>query len=96
MYLVDMNFINMALITPELTEQHRSYLANEYKRNNMMFGGRKEPRTGGIIISNHQTKDELRLLLESDPFVQSGAVKYSITEFTPVMASEQYYHLLNN
>ena len=55
-----------------------------------MFGGRKVPRTGGILISQHASEEALRLVLESDPFVSSGAVTYSITEFIPVMASKEY------
>lgn len=94
MFLVDMKFTNMDIVTPELTQQHRQYLADEYKKNKMLFGGRKEPRTGGLIVSNHQTKAELQQVLDSDPFISSGAADYSITEFIPVMASEQYAHLL--
>lgn len=94
MFLVDMNFNDMSKITPELTDLHRNYLAKEYKANNLMFGGRKEPRTGGIIISKHSNKGELVSLLESDPFVQAGAASYFITEFIPVMASEAYEAVL--
>jgi uncharacterized protein YciI len=46
MYLVDMSIIDMTKITPELTDQHKSYLQKEYKSNKLMFGGRKVPRNG--------------------------------------------------
>ena len=90
MYLVDMSFTDMAKITPELTNKHKSYLEKEYKSNKLMFGGRKVPRTGGILISQHANEHELKQVLNSDPFVKSGAVSYSITEFIPVMASKAY------
>lgn len=94
MFLVDMNFTDVEKITAELTQQHRDYLVKEYENNKLMFGGRKEPRTGGIIISLHNEEQELREMLDSDPFVCQGLVNYSITKFTPVMASEQYTELL--
>jgi len=94
MYLVDMSFTDMAKITPELTEKHKSYLEQEYKSNKLMFGGRKVPRTGGILISQHVNERELEQVLNSDPFVKSGAVTYSITEFIPVMASKAYENIL--
>ena len=90
MYLVDMTFIDMAKITPELTNKHKNYLEQEYKSNKLVFGGRKVPRTGGILISHHANESELEQVLDSDPFVTSGAVTYSITEFIPVMASKAY------
>jgi len=94
MYLVDMTFIDMAKITPELTDKHKKYLEEEYKSNKLMFGGRKVPRTGGILISQHESERELEQILNSDPFVQSGAVTYSITEFIPVMASKAYENIV--
>jgi uncharacterized protein YciI len=94
MYLVDMNFTDMTKITPELTDQHKNYLTQEYKSNKLMFGGRKVPRTGGILISQHESESELKQVLNSDPFVKSGAVTYSITEFIPVMASKAYENIV--
>lgn len=94
MFLVDMSFTDIEKITPELTDQHRSYLEQEYKSNKLMFGGRKVPRTGGIIISQHASENELKQVLNSDPFVKSGAVTYSITEFIPVMAAKAYEHIV--
>ncbi|OCQ23195.1 hypothetical protein A7985_04410 [Pseudoalteromonas luteoviolacea] len=94
MFLVDMSFINMDVVTPELTGQHKRYLERAYQANKLMFGGGKVPRTGGLLISMHETKEELIKLLNADPFVQNSAVSFTITEFTPVMASKDYAHLI--
>lgn len=94
MFLVDMQFTDLEKITPELTDAHRAYLAAQYQNNQLMFGGRKVPRTGGILLSLHQDKAELVAMLEADPFKQSGAVSYSITEFVPVMAAPNYAEML--
>ncbi|MCV2885857.1 YciI family protein [Aestuariibacter sp. AA17] len=90
MFLVDMSFTDMEKITPALTDAHRQYLRTQYESSQLLFGGRKEPRTGGMLISAHSSKQELLGMLSSDPFIKSGAVSYSITEFTPVMASQKY------
>ena len=94
MFLVDMQFTDLEKITPELTDAHRAYLAAQYQNNQLMFGGRKVPRTGGILLSLHQDKAELVAMLAADPFMQSGAVSYSITEFVPVMAAPNYAEVL--
>ncbi|WP_196138744.1 YciI family protein [Aliikangiella sp. G2MR2-5] len=94
MFLVDMIFTDVEKITPELTTQHKSYLEEEYKSNKLMFGGRKVPRTGGILISMHSSEQELVQVLKSDPFIKSGVASYSITEFVPVMASKDYSNIV--
>ncbi|MGX5202815.1 YciI family protein [Aliikangiella sp. IMCC44632] len=94
MFLVDMSFTNMEKITPELTNLHKRYLEQEYSSNKLMFGGRKVPRTGGILISMHANKNELVEVLDSDPFIKNGAASYSITEFTPIMACKDYSHIV--
>jgi len=94
MYLVNIDFIDIEQITDELTEQHRAYLAKEYEKGTLAFGGRKVPRTGGILISNHSSLRALESLIKQDPFVTSGVVDYTITEFEPVMASQDFHHVL--
>lgn len=96
MFLVDMTFDAIEKITPDLTAQHRQYLEQQYQSNQLMFGGRKVPRTGGILISLHPSKEELTRVLNLDPFIQSGAVSYTITEFIPVMAAHAYMHLVDH
>lgn len=95
MYLVDMHFTHIEKITPELTHAHRSYLEKAYQSGNLLFGGRKEPRTGGILLSRHNSLAALQQLLDSDPFIQKGVATYSVTEFSPVMASPEYSSLLS-
>ncbi|MCO1335410.1 YciI family protein [Microbulbifer sp. OS29] len=94
MFLVDLHFTDMEKLTPELTAEHRGYLEGEYRSGSLLFGGRKAPRTGGIIISRHSCEQALRRLLDEDPFVKNGISTYSITEFVPVVASEKFSDLL--
>ncbi|MFC0119075.1 YciI family protein [Pseudoalteromonas xiamenensis] len=94
MFFVDMTFTDVEQITPELTERHRAYLGKQYESGKLMFGGRKVPRSGGILISQHESKEDLTEILNADPFIQSGLVTYTITEFVPVMASQAYEHLV--
>jgi uncharacterized protein YciI len=96
MFIVDMTFIDVNQITVELTGQHRAYLKSQYDSGVLMFGGRKVPRTGGILVSLHQDKNELIQMLSADPLIQSGLVKYTTTEIMPVMASADYQQLLND
>ena len=94
MYLIDMHFHAPGAITPELSARHRDHLAAEYATGDLIFGGRKIPRTGGLIFSRHDSLDQVRRLMESDPLVLADLATFTVTEFETVMATEAYSDLL--
>tara|TARA_B100000586_G_C19712055_1_gene262012 strand:- start:55 stop:345 length:291 start_codon:yes stop_codon:yes gene_type:complete len=71
-------------------DSHVAYLKQEYDNGNFIASGRKNPRTGGIILSNVKTEDDLKSILKKDPFYQKGLAKYDITEFIPTMVAEGF------
>ena len=50
--------------------------------------GRKVPRTGGIILSSINSKNELDAILKRDPFRINGIAEYDTTEFIPTMTAK--------
>jgi uncharacterized protein YciI len=71
-------------------DAHVAYLKQEYAKGNFIASGRKSPRTGGVILSNVKTKNDLETILEKDPFFQADIAEYEITEFIPSMVAEGY------
>lgn len=71
-------------------DAHVTYLKQEYAKGNFIASGRKVPRTGGVILSNVKTKNELEVILAKDPFFQKGIAEYDITEFIPSMVAGGY------
>jgi uncharacterized protein YciI len=74
-------------------DAHVAYLKQEYGKGNFIASGRKIPRTGGVILSNVKTKNELEVILAKDPFYQKGIAEYDITEFIPSMVAEGFENL---
>ena len=62
---------------------HRQFLDRYYQAGVFLFSGRKEPRTGGIIIAQAAGRDEVERIISEDPFRQAGIADYAITEFIP-------------
>lgn len=69
----------------EHLDAHRRFLEECYQQQKFIVSGRKEPRTGGIIIASTKTKNELLSLLENDPFKKNNIAHYEIIEFFPTM-----------
>lgn len=76
--------------------EHVEFLKNAYAKGFFLASGRKDPRTGGIILACANTKAEISALIASDPFYVHNIATYEITEFIPSMTSPKLAFLLNH
>lgn len=63
--------------------EHRTFLDNGYRENYFVASGPKNPRTGGIIISQLKNRQQLEDILKQDPFRIHDVADYKIIEFSP-------------
>ena len=68
---------------------HVEYLKKQYEAGNFIASGRKVPRTGGVILSNMDSKEGLEKVLSQDPFNINDVADYEIIEFVPTMTSKE-------
>ncbi|WP_374337937.1 YciI family protein [Leeia sp.] len=85
MFLIDMTFVKPLDEVDRHVQAHRDYLAGLYAQGLFLLGGRKQPRSGGIILSRQQHLDEVKAVFDADPLVQAGVATYTVTAFEPVM-----------
>lgn len=64
-------------------EAHRTYLEINYNSGSFIASGRQEPRIGGIILCRADNKEDVLLLIQSDPFYTNEVAKYDIIQFEP-------------
>ncbi|GET24521.1 YciI family protein [Prolixibacter sp. NT017] len=69
--------------------EHVEFLKEQYEAGNFIASGRKVPRTGGVILSNMDSKEELEKILSQDPFHINDVADYEIVEFVPTMTSKE-------
>ncbi|MFZ4116394.1 MAG: YciI family protein [Chthoniobacterales bacterium] len=67
-------------IEKHLTE-HRAWLDQGYKNDFFLLSGPMNPRTGGVIISQLENREQLEALLKQDPFSVQGLVDHNVIEF---------------
>ena len=95
MYIVSINY------TCELTEiennltAHIAYLDHYYSAEKFIASGRKNPRTGGVILASTDSRDELDRILEEDPFKFNNLADYDVIEFIPSKAIPEVDFILN-
>jgi uncharacterized protein YciI len=66
---------------------HRRFLSSHYAAGVFLLSGRKEPRDGGVILAQTESRQALEAVLAQDPFRVHGVASYQIVEFTPTMAA---------
>lgn len=73
---------------------HNQYLEKYYQSGNFICSGRKNPRTGGVILCQFDSLDEVQTIIQKDPFLVHSIANYQITEFIPTKAANQYKDFL--
>lgn len=72
----------------ELIDQHlighRKFLDEGYQNNLLVASGPKNPRDGGILISQAKNRQQLEDFIKRDPFYEHELADYEIMEFDPV------------
>ncbi len=71
-------------------EAHVMFLNENYKNNKFIFSGRKVPRTGGVILANNCTRNEVSKIIQADPFYINKVADYEIIEFTPTKYAKAF------
>jgi uncharacterized protein YciI len=87
-YLVPLQRIQRGLA------EHLAWLDQHYRAGLFLASGPRVPRAGGIILAKGTTKDELRRLLQQDPFSMRGYADYTVLQFTPSKTAPGFADLL--
>ncbi len=63
-----------------LMEAHVAFLERGFAEGVFLVAGRREPRTGGVILCRGIAED-IEALAQTDPFVTSGVATVEVVEF---------------
>ena len=94
MFIFNLTYIKPILEVEKMLPAHISYLEENYNAKKFICSGRKNPRTGGIILCNCATKQEAEQIMEKDPFFKENIAQYEIIEFMPSKSLEEFKALM--
>ncbi len=72
---------------------HVAWLAKGYEAGMFVMSGRRQPRTGGVILTRGHAA-EVEALAASDPFVVAGVATTTVIAFTASMSAPAIADLL--
>ncbi len=95
MFVVSLTYVKKIEEVEKHIEAHIAYLEKYYVLEKFIASGRKVPRTGGIILAQASSRDELDRILQEDPFHIAQVAIYDVEEFIPTMTAPGYAALKN-
>lgn len=73
---------SLDMVDKYLTD-HSDFLEQGYQNNYFIVSGRRNPRTGGVILSKVQDRKQLEDIIKRDPFYIHKIADYELIEFIP-------------
>ncbi len=94
LFVVDLTYRKPLSEVDAALPAHAAFLDRCYRSGVFLLSGRKEPRTGGVILARAPDRDALADILAGDPFHAAGVAEYAVTEFLPSRAAPSLAALL--
>ncbi|TLX48593.1 GTP cyclohydrolase [Pseudoalteromonas phenolica] len=96
MFIVSLSYCAPLSVIDKYIPEHKTFLEKHYGNGNFILSGRKNPRTGGVIISTIKDRKQLDKVIAQDPFFIEALAHYEITEILPTMAAQPLAFLLQD
>lgn len=68
--------------------EHVSWLDQHYADGTFIASGRREPRTGGVIVARDLLPEQLQDVVADDPFARHGLASHTVIRFHPSKIAE--------
>ena len=94
MFVVLLTYKKSLNVIDALLEDHIRFLEANYAGGVFLASGRREPRTGGVILAQAKSRQALETILADDPFYREDAADYEVIEFIPGKVAPQLAGLL--
>ena len=88
MFIVSLNYVKDLTDIEAHLSDHVAYLDRYYRQGVFLMSWRKQPRTGGIIVMQAESVEQVERIISEDPFHRAKVAEYQIIEFIPTKTSE--------
>jgi len=88
MYVVFLNYVRPIEEVEALLTGHIAWLDRYFAAGCVIAAGRKDPRTGGMLLIREMEREALDAILAEDPFV--AIAEYEVTKVNVTRAAEAF------
>ncbi|MCD1259438.1 GTP cyclohydrolase [Paenibacillus athensensis] len=83
MFLISLHYKQPLEEVERHLDAHIAFLERYYASGHFLCSGRKQPRTGGVILMRASGLEEAERIMAEDPFYTHKIAEYQLTEFIP-------------
>ena len=94
MFIVSLSYKKEISEVEKFIELHIQFLEKYYEEKKFIFSGRKNPRTGGVILVRNVDRETLNNIIKQDPFYQNEIADYDITEVIPTKYDDNFAYFI--
>lgn len=95
MYIVLLSYIKPIEEVERWIDLHIEFLDKYYEEGLFIFSGRRDPRTGGVILVNTDSEEKIQQIIREDPFHQNEIALYDTVKFTPTKYDPKFHEFVN-
>ena len=95
LYIINLHYKASLEMIDKHMQAHLDFLKVCYTKKIFIVSGRKDPRTGGIIIAQGLNLEQMTTLMQQDPFVKQGLAELNIIKFSASQTQPEFAELLN-
>ena len=95
MFIIDLTYKKDLVEVEKYLPEHISFLDKQYASGHFIASGRKNPRTGGIILVNADSTETVQKIISEDPFYIQEIAAYTFTEFYPTKYLQHFKKILD-
>lgn len=90
MFIISLTYKKPIADVEQCIEEHNALLEKLTTQNKLIFSGRKNPRTGGVIVVYNLTRKQVDEIIEQDPFYRNEIASYEVVEVIARKYAEQF------
>jgi uncharacterized protein YciI len=91
LYLIVLDYLRPLADIDRHMAEHRAFLARHYEAGHFLLSGRKQPRTGGLILAAADDIEQVSRWICDDPFHAAGVAAYTVVGWQPTMAADGHW-----
>jgi uncharacterized protein YciI len=84
MFIIMVNYKKPLEIVDQYVAAHRAYMDQGYTKDFFVTSGPRNPRVGGVVVSQLKDRAILETFFKDDPYYVNGVADFEIIEFAPV------------
>jgi len=96
MFIISLTYTQSIEAIEKELANHSRFLDKYYSLGLLICSGRKQPRTGGVIISKSTSREEVEKMISEDPFYKNQLAEYELIELIPTKYASGFEPFLVN